>query len=791
MSSTHHHRIGPWLLLWLTCLTACASEGVAEVGVSAQALTSGLVQSATATTTLSTSISAELDATPTPGNLLVAIESHPSAASSFTHPNGWSIAVNNANQSPGQIVYYKVAGASESRTVSVSSFPFLNNVHSLRVMEFSGFDGKNPPLVATKTSSLLTSFSLPTVTTNAPSALLLTSVISVGSLLAPSFSSWSNGFSALGSTLGFVLRTESIGAAFRIGDTAASYTTTALLSVLSSNLGHTLAFNRLPIPVDSMSVTGGLQQNLVTFSALEAPSTHIELLTKTGDCSFSAIPTGSEARGASVGNATVIFNDSPSANLSAQSVSVAGVSTSVLYNALTRTLTHSSLSAGTLYCYRIFVRNSAALDSDSVANPKTRSATPFSLASAGPLKFTVSSGSTNLAAASIIPGQGAFYADSGGRLMTVRSTGIPDFASYQLPDGVQSRSPAGVLTGDTEATAFLSSLNGDIYAVWASGASAGSLRWSSVGIDGDSLSAGDQPLGAALYAAPLVSNTLTRVFASTRNAAAARNRIYALHATTGACVWVLNGTCAGATGTLNIGQISAVPLLDAVNSRLLFTSAQLSGGPTVWAVDARDSATGDRVLWSRTLGSSDSSLSFTSHTREAILVGTNAGRIYMLNASDGTTCWGSTGDGCGTATGTEQFFCTDPTVNARAAACTSGSAISKNIVPVNGTFLGNFVFTTADGNVRMINSQGVQVWRTQIAGASPPLPLPTVGQGKLYVGGSDGLVYELALSTGAVTASRSVGGGSVVASAPAYDATDATLHLTTSQGNQYAFNVPF
>ena len=409
-------------------------------------------------------------------------------------------------------------------------------------------------------------------------------------------------------------------------------------------------------------------------------------------------------------------------------------------------------------------------------------------------RFVVSSGSASLSAASILPGVGAFYADTSGKVLTVSSAGAPSYASAQLPDGVQSRGPAGVMTGDVEATLFMSSLDGDAYALWASGASAGTLRWSTAAIDGDSALSNDQPLGAALYAAPLVSRPLSRVFVSTRNAAAARNRIFALNATTGACVWVLNGTCAGATGVLNIGQISAVPILDSTNYRLLFSNAQLSGGDTVWAIDARDSPLASRVLWSKNLGSSDSSLTFTNTSRDTVLVGTNAGRIYKLDAASGAACWGATADGCpGTATGAEQLLCTASNVNARATSCTGGSAIQKSIMPVNGVFLGNFVFSTADGYVRMVHVNGTQAWRTLVTGASPPLPIPDVGGGKVYVGGSDGLVHELSLVHGTETGTRSVGGGSVVAGAPAYDGSGApaSLHLNTSQGYQYAFSVPF
>jgi hypothetical protein len=97
-----------------------------------------LVQSASANTALSSSITASFGSTPTAGNLLVAIESNPNSASSFNTPSGWTLAVSNANSSPGQVIFYKLAGSSESKSVIVNGFPTLNLEHTLRVLEFSG-----------------------------------------------------------------------------------------------------------------------------------------------------------------------------------------------------------------------------------------------------------------------------------------------------------------------------------------------------------------------------------------------------------------------------------------------------------------------------------------------------------------------------------------------------------------------------------------------------------------------------------------------------------------------------
>ena len=107
-------------------------------------------------------------------------------------------------------------------------------------------------------------------------------------------------------------------------------------------------------------------------------------------------------------------------------------------------------------------------------------------------------------------------------------------------------------------------------------------------------------------------------------------------------------------------------------------SAKLGSGATLWALDATDSPSGARLLWSRDLGDIDAAATFDGMAKTGLFVGTNAGRIYRLTATDGSSCWGSTADGCGSATGSEEFFCTDPAVEARATSCASTAATSSN-----------------------------------------------------------------------------------------------------------------
>lgn len=545
-----------------------------------------------------------------------------------------------------------------------------------------------------------------------------------------------------------------------------------------------------PTPITDLVITAGVAQNTIAFEQPPEFVSEIIILAQTTGCTFSGEPDGFESVGDTVGGATVIYHGDPGADSGPTAVTVAGSGTTVSWASATQTLTHALLTAGTSYCYRIVARNAWATDDASGGGRPALSATPISGDAEDP-DFVFSTGSTALSAPAVIPGSGVFYANNSGTLLGVADSGTQSFSPYSLTDGVQNRSPVGTLSGDSDATIFLASLSGDVSAVWATGASAGTLRWSSSAIDGDNVTPGDQALGDALYGSPLVSNSMSRVFVATRNSGAAENRVFGLDLSDGTCVWVFNGTCAGSTSTELLGQISQRPIHDTTNKRLFLTSSKISTGHTIWAIDSNDTPAGDRRLWSRDLGHIDASATFASAARTSLFVPTNDGRIYKLDSSDGTTCWGSTSDGCGTATGSEEFFCAQTGVDARATSC-SGNSIQVGLFLIyGGTYAGHTVFSTADGYVRRVDADGVQQWKTAIAGAGFPLVMTNVADGVVYIGGNEGQLHQLDLATGISEATRNVGGGSVVVGDPSFDYQAAKVYVTTSEGKLYAFDAPF
>lgn len=250
---------------------------------------------------------------------------------------------------------------------------------------------------------------------------------------------------------------------------------------------------------------------------------------------------------------------------------------------------------------------------------------------------------------------------------------------------------------------------------------------------------------------------------------------------------MLNGSCAGATGALNVGQISGSPIHDATARKLFVSSTSLSGGATVWAVDAGD-ATPGTVSWSRNLGDSDASPTLAETTRTSLYVGTNSGRLHRLRTSDGVSCWSTTGSGCAVFGGSEQAFCT--ATDALGAACAAGSAIASGVVVLwSGTHLGRLLFATADGHLRLLEANGSLVWKTTspIPGASLPLAIPE--RDSLLVGATDGKLRELSLTTGAVLSTQTVGPGTAAVGSPTYDTRANMLYVGSSTGVLYRYNL--
>jgi hypothetical protein len=143
---------------------------------------------------LTTSASATFDATPVAGDLLVAIVGV-STTSTINTPSGWSAAINESGTSctqPCEAIFYKIAGSSESGTVTVTVGD-TNSVLGLQIYEYDGIDTASPLDKTASANGTSTSVSTGTTATTAQANEILVAGMVIR--VATSYSGWTNSFS--------------------------------------------------------------------------------------------------------------------------------------------------------------------------------------------------------------------------------------------------------------------------------------------------------------------------------------------------------------------------------------------------------------------------------------------------------------------------------------------------------------------------------------------------------------------------------------------------------------------
>lgn len=166
-------------------------------------------------------VAVTFDSTPTSGNLLIAIVAN-RVSSTPTTPAGWSVAISTTAVSPGQVIYYKTAGASEASTVTVTGYATTNQRLGIQVFEYSGVDTLDQ---TNQNSGNGTSLSTGSITTTVADELLIAGVATVSST---NFSTWSNSFTEQHDyVIGGFGTQVTAGGADRIVASTGSYSTTA------------------------------------------------------------------------------------------------------------------------------------------------------------------------------------------------------------------------------------------------------------------------------------------------------------------------------------------------------------------------------------------------------------------------------------------------------------------------------------------------------------------------------------------------------------------------------------
>ena len=248
------------------------------------------------------------------------------------------------------------------------------------------------------------------------------------------------------------------------------------------------------------------------------------------------------------------------------------------------------------------------------------------------------------------------------------------------------------------------------------------------------------------------------IFAVTLNTSSpTNNKVFALKASDGTLAWPtlfnLNGT------DYNVDTIAGQPYVDYVNDRLYVASKAGSSGTqqSLWVIKTVD---GETVLKGQPVSpcsactvtgrhfDTSPTLSWDGAT---LYLGAMDGTLYAINTSDLTPKW-NLPLGAGANIKTAAFVWEDYAIP------------------------GRLYFATADGNVRCVYDNGggsaCAGWTvTNVPGASTPLLL-----GKLFVGSSDGTVYQIDPATG-LTDKRFPAAGTL-------DGTSKLGAISTETGNE-------
>lgn len=248
------------------------------------------------------------------------------------------------------------------------------------------------------------------------------------------------------------------------------------------------------------------------------------------------------------------------------------------------------------------------------------------------------------------------------------------------------------------------------------------------------------------------------VFVGSRNAGE-RNALHALDGATGATIWSFDDP-----GGDGIGIISGGASIDYVNGAAYFASHEFApGAPTVWAVDL---ATGQK-RWATPLGSVSGS---PIQRGNDLYVGADDGRIHGLDVSDGSL----------------KLNFPFPT----------GDGITKGFVFPNFNGLQIYASTqTTIWCLRDVEPVVVKDW-SHPAIPGPSIPTYPPGSQFLWVGSSDGRLYQLDVTTGNPSKAPdtrfvALTSGSAGVGSPSYDVVNSLVYVGTEDGALYAVHAPF
>jgi len=424
--------------------------------------------------------------------------------------------------------------------------------------------------------------------------------------------------------------------------------------------------------------------------------------------------------------------------------------------------TDTGLSNGTTFHYTAFVDDG----SGSLSGGRHVSARPFD--TSGPVSWAYSSGATALAPTGVMPGaigSGGTWAVSNDRVLHAMNptsaggdwprTGDFSWIPLAMNGPAQARPPVvptGVVSGHSMVI-FLGSEDGHAYAA---DAHTGQHLWQS------------DALGNMLLASPAgiftdFGGAYDLLFVGSRDATA-DNVMYLLDPSDGSILKSFDNG-GGANG---MGVISSSATVDYANKRIYFASRERSGGApdTLWCLsfdyDNVSGAWTFSKVWSQPYGDIDGAPILYGGR---LYVGNNAGTVYAVDPTDGHEIW---------------RYATDD------------GAVKGYVMPEFAASTPRKLYFSTTNDVWALtdnDTSASQAWR-QTHVAAPSIPLAPVGDTRLYVGSTDGHLYQLDVSTGAIQTSVQLGDGAATIGSPALDVLNDTAYVGSESGAVYGIQLP-
>jgi hypothetical protein len=426
---------------------------------------------------------------------------------------------------------------------------------------------------------------------------------------------------------------------------------------------------------------------------------------------------------------------------------------------------HTGLTDGTTYCYTLFVDTGGG----SWSAGRTNSGRPFS--TAGNVKWAFSSGlfsttppTVGVAGVIATNNAGAVHAMERGPAGGEWPAG---WLPVQLGGVVQGRSPVVPITvNGSNPVVFLGAQDGRVYAVdGTTGAAAAPTPW----LNPVSIGGVVQAAPAGVFTA--FGGAFEYLLVGTRDAGA-DNRFVAIDPANGNALAAFdNGSPPASEG---IGIISGAATVDYATSRVYFAShANATGSAnTLWCLQLDASPNPVFTLvWARALGDIESS---------PVL---NGGRVYVGSAAAG----GGTLYSIDAASGSQLLDRTFPHGDGQV----KGFVFPDRASPTGDVYFAtdNLVWGVSDTAGTLSNkfASGISLG----LGVTPSAALYMPGGGFVYVGGSDGKLYQIDVSGAApVLKSEALGDGSALVGAPSLDRGYNLVHVGTAAGIFYAIQVP-